>query len=289
MNKHSSKRTTSQLSLFDSDTSITKTPSPDVRHFIDNDKRKWIHVNDLMKACYPSVANGSQRAAIMWQQLKRRIEKHGYNCIVNHYTVSGSTRLHNFIDVQTAYRAIMEVNTAEVEPLKQWLSYLGAVDELGQREPDLALSIHERRYIENQMNHGLTEAEALEALQRRHEGKRDYRELMDAVKRVCITEPNYGAVVNTEYKSLLGHIASELKDILQTNSIRDALPDTTYAYIVAAEKSVRDILRQSDRMDMEQVLNAVQFVCVPLGKHLQELSQLTGIDLLTGKRLLPSG
>lgn len=191
--------------------------------------------------------------------------------------------------VYIAYRMNRRETNERLQQFRRWVAQL--VDERVQEtaNPELGMQRSERRYLDNQQKRGMTEAQALQALADRRDGKRDFRLLMEAVQAVCIDNPNYGALVNTEYRELFGMVASQLKAVLETDSIRDALPPLQYSYIRTAELNMRELLKASDRLTFEQVQRGMQHICTPLGRHLREMCEVYQIDHVTGRPLLAGG
>lgn len=191
--------------------------------------------------------------------------------------------------IYIAHRMNKTTVTERAIGFRRWVAQL--VDERVQEtaNPELGMQRSERRYLDNQQKRGMTEAQALQALADRRDGKRDFRLLMEAVQAVCIDNPNYGALVNTEYRELFGMVASQLKAVLETDSIRDALPPLQYSYIRTAELNMRELLKASDRLTFEQVQRGMKHICTPLGQHLRDMCEIYQIDHVTGRPLLAGG
>lgn len=121
--------------------------------------------------------------------------------------------------------------------------------------------------------------------QLRSESIDTFKALMNRVYQICET-PNPGELVNTEYIALMGKTAGQMRELLNTKNVRDALPSLQLSYVKTAEEGLKVLLTNQSRMSMPQIIAAAQKVCLPLGMHLQGICEMAGIDVVTGKPLL---
>lgn len=273
-----------QLSLFDP------------MNALENNIRKATHNGEtyysLVDIC--GQITGTQQARAYWRDTKKRLKKDGFQLEdkisqLKLPAADGKKYATDCATAKTCFRIMQTIPHAGAEPIRQWLAQLAHERLEETANPELGMQRSERRYLDNQQKRGMTEAQALQALADRRDGKRDFRLLMEAVQAVCIDNPNYGALVNTEYRELFGMVASQLKAVLETDSIRDALPPLQYSYIRTAELNMRELLKASDRLTFEQVQRGMKHICTPLGQHLREMCEIYQIDHVTGRPLLAGG
>lgn len=280
-----------QLSLFDND-------GQPVEAFraIDEQVRKTQHEGatyySLVDIC--SVITGAKWARDYWNETKTRLKKDGFELSENLLQLKlkatdGKMRATDCATAETCLRIVQSIPSPNAEPIRAWLAKVGYERLEEMANPELGLSRADARYIEAQRARGLSETAAQEQLANRRNGKVDFQSLMEAVQRVCVDTPRYGALVNTEYQQLFGTIAAELKVMLQSDNVRDALPPLQYSYVRTAELNMRQLLQMSDRMTFEQIQRAMVRIAQPLGEHLAEMCELFGIDRVTGKPLLTTG
>mgnify|MGYP003438772378 FL=1 len=133
---------------------------------------------------------------------------------------------------------------------------------------------------------GMGQHEAAEHLRTRIDSIDTFKSLTAHIARVCDHHAAFGQTINQEYLELFGKVAEELREILNTKNIRDALPDLQLDYVRLSEKALSKVLENQSRMTLEELLLAVEIAVRPLGEHLQMICRLAGIDLVTGRRLL---
>ncbi len=115
-----------------------------------------------------------------------------------------------------------------------------------------------------------------------------YRELSSAVIR--ISSPKLiGQVVNAEYMALFGKIASDLKIILNTKSIRDSLTEMQIEYLEWADKTLVRVFERRDQMSDAELIALVTKTVTPIAEHFKVMCDVMGIDPVTGQKLLGSG
>lgn len=112
-----------------------------------------------------------------------------------------------------------------------------------------------------------------------------YRDLSAAIVR--ISSPKLiGQVVNAEYMALFGQIASDLKRILNTKSIRDSLSEMQIEYLEWADKTLVRVLSQKDTLSDEELITLVTKTVAPIAEHFKMMCDVMGIDTVTGQKLL---
>lgn len=190
-------------------------------------------------------------------------------------------------DAETCLRIVQSIPSPKAEPIRQWLASLGyrEVEEARNPERAVARRLYELSKLEKA---GYGNTPEVQRLRARHEGIDAVKELKDIIYRIC-EKPNYAQFFNAEYMALFGELASGLKRILGTDSIRDALPERQLAYLRVAELNMQELMRQAGTMTMEQILMVVDKIVRPLGENLREVSDMLGVNHITGQALIGSG
>ena len=98
-----------------------------------------------------------------------------------------------------------------------------------------------------------------------------------------------GAIVSKEYLLLFGKLTNELKTILRTKNVRDALPELQLDYLDLTEKSLIAVLPHCANMKREQIVLLVEKTIRPLAEHLKMICELSGVNVITGKPELGDG
>lgn len=117
--------------------------------------------------------------------------------------------------------------------------------------------------------------------------KDTFKALTAQIARVCTSKRAFGVIAQREYVELLGATADELKRILGTTSIRDALPELTLTYLKTAEVTLTAIIERQQRMTLAQLQDAARSVLMPLGRILHDVCRALGIDRVTGLQIQP--
>lgn len=223
-----------------------------------------------------------------WNTARKHIVKQGFDLSreILDRVLPGGRRPTPLATLKAFLRIAQVAEFKEWENLRQWMADVAheRIEEMA--NPELGMSRAEHRYIEAQQNRGMTEADATQALLDRRDGKLGYRATMAIVNEKCSDTPQYAKLVDTEYMAILGHIAKELQAILETKSVRDALPPLQYSYIRTAELSLREVLKSGERLPMSNIIAIARDICIPLGKTLEAVCEQSGIDVVTGRRLL---
>lgn len=98
-----------------------------------------------------------------------------------------------------------------------------------------------------------------------------------------------GTIVSKEYLLLFGKLADELKTILKAKNVRDALPELQLDYLDLTEKSLIAVLPHCAHMKREQIIELVEKTVKPLAEHLKMICELSGVNVLTGRKMIGGG
>lgn len=179
-------------------------------------------------------------------------------------------------------RFVMSADVPEWEEIRQWQAKLSADAMRGkeQRKRD--------SNIEKLHKAGLSDRIETRTLEARNDNIRIYKELKSVINRL-VDNPDWALVTDAEYFALFGMTAKNLKKILNTTSIRDNLGLHPLHALNYSEALLRDVLLSQGKIDNQRYLELIKLAIEPIGVHLRSVSQALGIDMLTGKSVLPSG
>ncbi len=230
------------------------------------------------------------RPDVLWKRTRERLAKDGFQYDQNVIQLKlkspkdGKTYLTDCADGPTCLRIIQAIPSEKAEPIRQWLASLGYERLEEMRNPGLGTQRAKERDLALLKAQGYSNTEALQRLQDRIDTMSGYKSLMAAIKEV-VEKPRYGDIVNAEYFALFGDITTGLQAVLNTKSVRDALPSLQLRALLYAESALQELIRQRDHMTMQQVISAVDKIVAPLGDHLRMVCETLNIDHITGKPL----
>lgn len=228
-------------------------------------------------------------ARVYWSQTKKRLKVDGFELYQNLIQLKliapdGKKRLTDVADGRTVLRIIQSIPSAKAEPVRQWLAALGYREIEEAQKPALAAQRREKE-LEKLYAAGYGDHAAVQQLQARHEGIENLKRLKEAVSALCAS-PRFGDIFNAEYVALFSMVAKQLETLLETKSIRDALPLLQLRALSYAETSLTLLLGNYEAMSNEQILQAVEVAIRPIGEHLKAISDAAGVHHVTGRKLL---
>ena len=225
-----------------------------------------------------------------WRRAEKRLKEQGASdvltFVLQHQFPGQGQRLTPVAPFRFFLRLAQAVDIKEWEHIRIWMADVAHERLEEEANPGLGTARAYRRDLERMERAGLGQHEAAERLRMRIDVVDTYKSLTAHIARVCDNKAAFGATINREYLYLFGKMADELKDILHTKNIRDALPELQLSYIKVAELNLTALLKRKDTMSIEQLLAAVTVIVKPLGEHLQTISEMLGVDLITGQPLL---
>lgn len=183
-------------------------------------------------------------------------------------------------------RIVQVVEFPEWDHLRQFMAELAGRELDERRNPEKAV-LRRQSEIAKLKAAGYGEHPAAIHLEARNTNIENHKRLKGLIKQIC-DNPRYGEIFNTEYQALLGFVAKELEVMLETKSIRDALPTMQLQALTLAETALQKVLERYDSMSNEQILKAVSITITPIGEYLRTVSDAAGIHHVTGKPLLTS-
>jgi hypothetical protein len=283
MNDHTPKSPERQLSLFEPqfDARIRRVEIEGVMHF---------SIYDIFEI-YETPDNARRK----WKQTEKRLKEQGFDAVsqMTQYQFcldSGKkTRSTPIAPLRVIFRIAQTVVFKDWETLRVWMADVAHERLEEMKTPGLGTARAYRRDLDYMDRLGYSHTEAAEHLRTRIETVDTFKSLTAHIDRVCNHRAAYGMAINQEYLELFGKVAAELKEILRTDKIRDALPELQLRHVQLAELDLTTLLKHRQDMTIEQLIEAVIFAVRPLGDHLKTICNAAGIDVITGKRLLGTG
>lgn len=285
-----------QLPLFDSSIPSPKAEPIRIEHpeFTERIRREMhngvevLSLVDIMAEFSDTEAD----ARFYWRDTKKRLKTDGFDVYakISHIPMLDKTgkrkQKTDCADGETCLRIVQSIPSPKAEPIRQWLASLGYREIEEARNPELA--VRRRLYeIEKYERAGYGNTPEVQRLRARHEGIDTLKELKDLIYQFC-DDPNYPQFFDAEAVGLFGKKIRELQTILDTKSVRDALPALQLSYLRTAEMALQELIKHQGRMDMMQLLDAVRLIVNPLGEHLKAISDMLGVSHITGQALLNS-
>jgi DNA-damage-inducible protein D len=254
---------------------------------IEQDGIEYFSIMDIM-----IEFSGTRAASQYWRDTKKRLLADGFQTQekilqLKLEAADGKMRLTDFADGETMMRIVQSIPSPKAEPLRDWLAELGYRAYEEEQKPALAV---QRRVeeLERYEKAGYANHPAIQLFRKRHQNIDNFKALMATIEKVC-EKPNFGHFVNAEYLALFGEIADDLKLILETKSIRDALPMVQLTTLSAAEARLQLVIENQRYMTMDMLLETVELYIRPMGDDLKRFCDLIGVHHITGKRLLTDG
>lgn len=243
------------------------------------DGKEWFAIQDWITG----VAR-TDNPRRFWGALKKRLEKGKVElstwCVQLAYIAeNGRTYQMDFATDEGLYIVTqrMDSSTGIRDEILRYLARAGVFADRIRRNPLLGIEATRQSYLRQ----GKDEI----WIDKRIQSVDRVKLLFADVNRVCAA-PRYWDIINTEYKNLFGKIASELREITGSKSVRDALPDLQLDHLALAETKLRMVLARVDRMTSDEICNAAREICIPLGAELAAFCEKMGVDRATGKPLL---
>jgi len=213
---------------------------------------------------------------------------------------NGKTYQVDFTDDKGLYLIAQYLRSTKARPLlaaiKAYLSEAGAFVDLVRREPDTLLA-------------ALSPDEAIDAAIEayRKQGKDDRwisARITGKIKRIqftaalkaavydVLTKQHYAQATDEVYKGLWGRTAAYLKDEIALPpraSLRDHQPALALSYQTLAEEVAAQKLGDQAELSWAEARLIVREVSLLIGEQAATTARFLGMDIATGKRLLPAG
>jgi len=264
----------------------------------------WYSVVDIV-----GELTNSKTPRQSWNNLKRQVESEGNRKLVNLQlrllATDGKMRFTDVVNTEQALRLIQSIPSPKAEPMKMWLAQVGAerLDET--RDPE---GFEERLFLEETQD--TEEARQKRRVRRiaffkamnhsdawiatREFGIITRREFTAAVQRVLGNRANYGQLTNDIYRGVHHRDAGQLRadmGLTPDQNPRDHMHRIGLHYIGIAEEACSiklGHLDENDAVPPKLVRELIILIAKQVGAQADELALALGIDIVTGKRLLPN-
>lgn len=238
------------------------------------DGRSYVSIYDVLEK-YSTDSNPRRAYANAIKLLEAQdseVVRKGYN--LRMYKFPGAGQRETPIGtVEFFLRLISVIEIPEWEHIRVWMNSV-IIERIEDGKPKITppKTRKEEKYLARQIVYeGKDRADALAVLQVRREVIDTFKNMMSAVAKVC-DDPRYGEIANAEYVSLFGYTAKDLKRLLNTNSVRDALTETELKGLQFLEVAMEQKLLQAKAMTNDQVVSALHRIAVNIRRVLDEVS-----------------
>lgn len=249
-----------QLSMFDEDQNPIQR-FDDVRRILHNGLWHFSIVDVVARL------TNSHNPRKYWNKLAERLRKEGNETVTECHQLKllasdGKLRLTDVATEEQLLRIIQSIPSPYAEPFKLWLAQIGAQHLEDQRNPERAVA--------------------------RYEGKISRKEFANALLE-CLSNPSgYDVAIATNkvYKELFSRDFRSLCELLHTKRPRDVMDVLGLRYLDIAEKICARQFGEQHEISRFEALEIVGEVTSVIGRQIQEIEQVLGIDVVTGRKLL---
>jgi hypothetical protein len=236
-----------------------------------------------------------QTAAVTWSTLKGKILISNFE--LEYLASDGKKYLMDFTTDEGLYRIAQEMRVTKerraLKDIKDFLAKAGAFADLARREPETVASKltaqRERKY--------LREGREQEWITDREFGIVSRKQLMAIIHHLLgdNTKEIYRFVTDDTYTGLFGMTAVQLREYLGIpagSNVRDFMSRLGLIFVAQAEEICRLQLegyKDDDIVTPKDVRNVIKTLSRLVGEQVKMTQEQLGRDVLTGKKLLPSG
>jgi hypothetical protein len=231
-----------------------------------------------------------------WERIKSKIVYPTHSLKIKELpftSTDGKTYQVDYFNQEACYQVAMEMRVTKTRPqlqeIRDYLAKSGAFVDWAKRNPHKAienLSAYARQQeIEKLERAGYDETYEARRFKARHENIEVLKQLHDKLAEI-VDNPNFAILNNERYLGIFGATASELKEILHTQKVRDSLGLTQLRTLTFAEDTLKDVIASQQHLSHEQAVIIIRQVLPPIGKMLKDLMQARGLDHITGQPLL---
>lgn len=224
------------------------------------------------------------RPSVLWGRTKKRLKVDGFELYqkviqLKLKSADGKSYKTDCADGQTVLRIIQSIPSAKAEPVRKWLAEQGyqALEARAALKRQSNLALMERA--------GWSNHPEVQRLRDRDANIQVFKSLKSTIGRIC-EHPEWGKIINAEYSTLFGSVAKVLEGILETNSVRDALPSLQLTALTYAERSLQVVLSQKSTASNQEIIHTIVRIITPIRDNLKAVCDELGVHHVTGQKLI---
>lgn len=254
---------------------------------INHDGAVYYSLVDIMSEFSDLASEGE----VLWRRTRQRLQKDGFELRQNVTELKlrakdGKMRSTQCCTADIALRIVQSIPSERAEPVRQWLASLGIERLEENADPELGLNRAAARVVENYRKQGKSD----EWIDARFRSIQSRNVFTDALKEHVLGKLNYGYATNTMYQGLYsGRDADALKNEMGIKGkLRDHQPQLAIHYQSICETIISEKLGERQTVDPRTAIEIIKAVSTVLGLQIQQISQLMGYDVGSGRPLLAS-
>lgn len=259
--------------------------------------RRKLHNGDMHFSLVDIMVEFSDttQARRYWSETKKRLKKDGFDMFAKIVQLKlkssdGKQYSTDCADLETCLRIVQSIPSEKAEPIRQWLAGLGLERIEETADPSLGVERAISRAEETYRKQGKDQ----KWIATRLHGIDERKEFTDALSKhiADITGKHYGIATNKVYTGLWGRDAQELKNELglkKTANLRDHQTSIALHYQGIVEEIVAHHLGEAQIVPWNSAAKIIEQVSAAIGVQAEQVSRMMGIDLATGRPLLPEG
>lgn len=262
----------------------------------ENIRKVW-HNEEWYFSVVDIIAESSGRnqaeATVYWRKLRHRLTKEGNESVTKLDALKlpardGKMRTTEVVNVEQALRLLQEIPGARTDGVKNWLAQVGAERLEEAEDPELSLLLMLNRVTEQYKVEGRSNS----WIEARIQGIVTRKEFVEALRLAVLDASRgmYAQATEHLYKGLWYRTTAQLRGELRItihDNPRDHFGEYALIYTRLAEKVAADRLGQAETVLLYQALEIIWEVAKMISKHANDTSKMLGIDLVTGRPLLP--
>ncbi len=243
------------------------------------EEKYYFSVVDVVQVLTESVD-----ASAYWRKLKQRLKEEGNETVTNCHglklpAIDGKKRMTDIADLEGIFRIIQSIPSKKAEPIKQWLTTIGAqrIDQMIDPEQTFQMAVEDYRrqgYSDKWIN------ERMRSIEMR-------KELTDEWQRSGITEQkDFAILTNVLTQAWSGMTTGEYKRHkgLTKENLRDNMTNVELALNTLAEVATTELSRQRNPKGMDESRQAAKAGGKVARNAREDLERQLGRSVISSQR-----